>query len=214
MAYYTAGIDCMNGTAHYSSPLFPPRSFGSAVAPLARVIMSGHEGRSDRRTRREWDCIWSKVWLLGCREEQIADAGDFVCTNIGNESVLLVRQTDGGIRAFYNGCRHRGNRLADEGTGQGDFFQCSYHNWQYNLDGSFKNIPDLATFPQGAPPCSGLREIPCDTWASFVWFSLNEDVEPLQNYLGEVAGHMEPYHFERMAMTRWVTRRAWRSCRV
>ena len=30
-------------------------------------------------------------------------------------------------------------------------------------------------------------------------------VEPLKKYLGELIGHFEPYHFERMAMTRWVT---------
>ncbi|MCZ6853737.1 MAG: aromatic ring-hydroxylating dioxygenase subunit alpha [Gammaproteobacteria bacterium] len=155
--------------------------------------------------QREWARVWTKVWLLGCREDQIPDAGDFICTNIGGESVLLVRQVNGGIRAFYNVCMHRGNRLASEGVGHNEVFQCSYHNWQYSLDGRFLDIPDLASFPQGAPPCSGLREIPCDTWASFVWFSLNEDVEPLRDYMGEVAGHMEHYHFERMAMTRWVT---------
>ncbi len=176
----------------------PERDLGTELIPKERYT-------SVDFMDREWECIWTKVWLLGCREDQIPAPGDFVCTSIGRESVLLVRQVDGAIRAFYNVCMHRGNRLADEGRGHAEVFRCSYHDWRYGLDGRFVLIPDLDTFPQGAPPCSGLREIPCDTWASFVWFSLNESVEPLRDYLGEVAGHMEPYHFERMAMTRWVT---------
>jgi phenylpropionate dioxygenase-like ring-hydroxylating dioxygenase large terminal subunit len=143
--------------------------------------------------------------LLGCPENQILESGDFICTNIGKESVLIVRQLDGGIKGFFNVCMHRGNRLADEGCGQADSFQCSYHNWEYRLDGKFSDIPDLNSFPQGVPPSGGLKEIPCDSWAGMVWFSLNLEVESLEDYLGDLVGHMEPYHFERMAMTRWVT---------
>ena len=176
----------------------PAQELGTQLIPKERYT-------SDAFMRREWEEIWTKVWLLGCREDQIPQPGDFMCTNIGTESVLLVRQHDGGVRAFYNVCMHRGNRLADEGLAHTDEFSCSYHDWRYQLDGRFADIPDLHTFPQGAPPCDGLREIPCDTWASFVWFSLNQEVEPLRDYLGEVAEHMEHYHFERMAMTRWVT---------
>jgi phenylpropionate dioxygenase-like ring-hydroxylating dioxygenase large terminal subunit len=176
----------------------PDQDLGHELIPKQRYTSADF-------MRREWEGIWSRVWLLGCREEQIAEPGDFICTNIGKESVLLVRQADGGVRAFYNVCMHRGNRLAEEGAGHAETFRCSYHDWQYGLDGRFVDIPDLNTFPQGAPPCAGLREIPCDTWASFVWFSLNEDVEPLKDYMGDLVGHLEPYHFERMAMTRWVT---------
>lgn len=59
--YYTAGIDCMNGTAHYSVPLFPPKSFGSAVAPLAKVIASGHKGRIKNLSDTERDLIMA--WI-------------------------------------------------------------------------------------------------------------------------------------------------------
>ena len=54
---------------------------------------------------------------IGCREDQIPEPGDYICTNIGVESVLIVRQYDGGFKAFHNVCMHRGNRLADEGVG-------------------------------------------------------------------------------------------------
>jgi phenylpropionate dioxygenase-like ring-hydroxylating dioxygenase large terminal subunit len=119
--------------------------------------------------------------------------------------VLIVRQKDGGVRAFYNVCLHRGNRLRPAGISSADSFKCQYHHWEYDLDGSFLRIPDLDTFPQGAPPCRGLSEIPCDTWGSFVWFSLNPGVEPLREFLDPMPQHLDPYNFHRMALTRDVT---------
>jgi len=161
---------------------------------------------------REWTNLWKKVWLLGCREDDIPGAGDHYVTEIGRESILIVRQADGSVRAFYNVCQHRGNKLVhsvhkpQEGNQDGPTtFRCRYHNWEYKADGGFFNIPDLETFPQGAPPCGGLISVPCDIWGSFVWFSLDPEVEPLRDYLGVIPEHLDPYHFDRMVCTRQVT---------
>ncbi len=56
-AYWIAGIDCMNGTAHWSAQLFPPRRHGSGAAPLAELLINGHGGRIPNLTRRERDLI-------------------------------------------------------------------------------------------------------------------------------------------------------------
>jgi phenylpropionate dioxygenase-like ring-hydroxylating dioxygenase large terminal subunit len=155
--------------------------------------------------RLEWERVWSKVWLLGGPMSDLREPGDYIATDIGKESILIVRQKDGGVRAFYNVCLHRGNRLRPEGASSADSFKCQYHHWDYELDGSFKRIPDLDTFPQGAPPCRGLTELPCDTWGSFVWFSLDPKVGPLKDFLSPVDQHLEPYNFHKMALTRDVT---------
>jgi len=155
--------------------------------------------------RLEWEKIWTKAWLLGGLESDLAEPGDYISTEIGRESVLLVRQADGKVRAFYNVCLHRGNRLRPTGTGSAESFKCQYHHWEYAIDGAFKRIPDLDTFPQGAPPCRGLVELPCDTWGSFVWFSLDLDVGPLRAFLDPMPQHLDPYNFHKMALTRDIT---------
>ena len=171
----------------------------------------GHEPISkERYTSREfmqleWDRIWTKIWLLGGLESDMPEAGDYISTEIGRESVLLVRQDDGTVRGFYNVCLHRGNRLRPPGLGSADSFKCQYHHWEYNIDGAFKRIPDLETFPQGAPPCRGLVEVRCDTWGGFVWFSLNPDVDPLRDFLEPMPLHLDPYNFPKMALTRDIT---------
>lgn len=155
--------------------------------------------------RLEWERMWTKVWLLGGRASDIADPGDYICTAIGSESVLIVRQADRSIRAFYNVCLHRGNKLRPEGLGNAEQFTCMYHHWAYGLDGKIEHIPDLDTFPQGGPPSGRIPALPCGEWGGFVWFSLNPEVEPLAQFLDPIPRHLDPYRFERMAMTRDIT---------
>jgi phenylpropionate dioxygenase-like ring-hydroxylating dioxygenase large terminal subunit len=102
-------------------------------------------------------------------------------------------------------CLHRGNRLRPTGISSADSFKCQYHHWEYGIDGRFVRIPDLDTFPQGAPPCRGLKELPCDVWGGFVWFSLNHEAGPLAEYLAPIPQHLDPYNFPRMALTRDIT---------
>ncbi|MHB8972045.1 MAG: HzsA-related protein [Pirellulaceae bacterium] len=60
-AYWIAGIDCMNGTALWSAQIFPPRSHGSGGAPLAKLLLSNHEGRICDMTRAERDLLMA--WM-------------------------------------------------------------------------------------------------------------------------------------------------------
>ena len=155
----------------------------------------------------EWQRMWTKVWLVAGRSIDMPDAGDYIATEIGTESIIVVRQKDGTVRAFYNVCQHRGNRLRPCGRGSASAshsFKCLYHHWEYNLDGTYRRIPDIDTFPQGAPPY-GLTEVRCDTWGGFVWFSMNPDAEPLADFLRPIPAHLDPYHFERMVQTRDIT---------
>jgi phenylpropionate dioxygenase-like ring-hydroxylating dioxygenase large terminal subunit len=157
--------------------------------------------------RLEWQHLWTKVWLLGGRECDIPDAGDFIVTDIGRESIILVRQADGGVRGFFNVCQHRGNQLAECGVhkaSESRTFKCQYHHWEYELDGSFHRIPDLDTFEQGAPPYA-LTAVKVDTWAGFIWFTLNDNPPPLLEYLAPIDHHLEPYQFQKMVQTRDVT---------
>ena len=105
-----------------------------------------------------------------------------------------LQETDGGVRAFYNVCQHRGNRLRPCGRGTSGSslsFKCLYHHWEYGIDGTYRRIPDIDTFPQGAPP-HGLTEVRCEEWGSFVWFSLNPRAQPLAQFLAPMPLHLDP----------------------
>ena len=177
----------------------PEPELGSELIPHSRYI-------SKEFMQLEWDRMWSRVWLIGCREEEIPEVGDYITTDIGEESVLIVRGEDNVPRALYNVCNHRGNRVKFDECGNARTLQCAYHFWEYDLTGKLIFLPDEADFHQGCPPEKlSMKPIRTETWGGFVWFNLNPDAEPLADYLGVIPEHLDPYHFENLAMTMDVT---------
>src|SRR6185437_6492063 len=188
-----------------ASPGTPPEK--AADPGLGQDIIDQRRYTSVEFMRLEWERLWSKVWLVAGRSLDMPKAGHYIVTEIGAESILLVRQADGGVRGFYNVCQHRGNRLRPSGRGSAgaaQTFKCLYHHWEYNLDGSYYRIPDLDTFAQGVPPY-GLTEVKCAEWGSFVWYCMDPDAAPLADFLDPLPRHLDPYHFERMVQTRDIS---------
>ena len=151
---------------------------------------------SEAYMRLEWEHMWTKVWNMAGRESDIPNVGDYFTTELGSESFLIVRERPDKVRAFYNVCPHRGNQIRNPGMGHAESFQCAYHFFEFNLDGSKKFVPDEDTFTQGVPQETALVEVPCDTWAGWVWFNMNPQAEPLRDFLGVLPEHLDPYHFE------------------
>lgn len=150
--------------------------------------------------RLELERLWPKVWQLACREEEIQKAGDFVTFDIGDQSLIVTRQADGTIRAFHNVCLHRGRRLTAD-TGHVARFHCTYHGWQWHVDGSLARVLDREDWNGCGSMSDGdlrLREARVGTWAGFVFVNLAPDGESLEQFLGAVPEHLDPYEYDRM----------------
>ena len=171
----------------------PEPALGTELIPKERYT-------SGEFMRLEWERLWTKVWNIAGRESDIPNVGDYFTTELGPESFLIVRETPDKVRAFYNVCPHRGNQIRNPGMGHAESFQCAYHFFEFNLDGSKKFVPDEDTFTQGVPQETALVEAPCDTWGGFVWFNMNPDAEPLLEFLDPVARHLDPYRFEEFSI--------------
>ncbi len=157
---------------------------------------------------KEADALFPRVWQVAGRVDQIPEPGDYVTYEIGRDSILCVRGDDGVVRAFYNVCQHRGNRLVSAAAGSlaGGDFQCAYHGWRFGDEGTLNWVPDEDDFLQGSP-CGkrNLVEILSDTWAGFIWFNMDPDAKPLREWLSPVADHLDGYRMENMKRTHWVT---------
>jgi phenylpropionate dioxygenase-like ring-hydroxylating dioxygenase large terminal subunit len=157
---------------------------------------------ADRYITKEWmelekQHLWPKVWHLGAVLAELEEAGDIVRHNFGKESVIMVRQEDGAIKAFYNSCAHRGNRLVQSDVGGGPRIVCGYHGWQYDLDGTLAKVQDPEDFPNGNP-CGKvhLLELRCDTWGPFVFWCMDDDVAPLHEWLAPFPERLAGYGLE------------------
>jgi len=143
--------------------------------------------------------MWPRVWLMACRVEELEQAGSFVTFDIVRDSILLVRQPAGEIKAFYNVCQHRGRRLKD-GCGQiGKSIYCRFHGWSWNLDGSLQRIVHREEWngcPEFADEDLHLPEVRVDTWGGWVFVTMNPDAPPLMEYLGDVPEHLACYALE------------------
>ena len=114
------------------------RSHPAPAWPRPRIgdhPIEGYRYTSREFFAREFDSMWTKVWLLLGREDEMPRPGDWQREEVGPESILMVRQHDGAIKAFYNVCQHRGNRLVFDAKGHVRRFVCKYHSWAYLPDG-------------------------------------------------------------------------------
>ena len=168
----------------------PVPDLGTGIIPKERYT-------SGRFAEREWEKLWSKVWLMAGRESDAPEPGDYFSFEIGPESILIIRQPDGSLAARYNVCMHRGNRLREPGRGHAELFSCLFHGWKYAIDGSLLEALDPECFPQGLPRDQlDLRRVRCESWGGFVFICLDPEAGGLSDFLGIIPEHLDPYHFE------------------
>ena len=150
--------------------------------------------------------LWPDVWNWAARAEDIPDAGDFVRFDLGRESFIVVRGDDGDIRAFFNVCPHRGNRLLGSECGSlPRGITCPFHNWRFGLDGTIAAVTDRETFrPETLRRDLGLTEVRCDTWEGFVFICMDAGAAPLRDHLGPLPVHAAPYRLGDMRIMRRV----------
>ncbi|MBM3571996.1 MAG: aromatic ring-hydroxylating dioxygenase subunit alpha, partial [Alphaproteobacteria bacterium] len=97
---------------------------------------------------RELRALWYRNWIYLCRGSVLAAPRSFRTFTIGTQSILVVRNDQGQLRAFHNTCRHRGSALCagqdgESGKLRGKYLVCPYHGWGYDLDGGLAVVPGI-----------------------------------------------------------------------
>lgn len=142
---------------------------------------------------QERDKIFRRAWLVICREEELPSPGDFVTKTIDltKSPLIVARQKDSSVRAFYNVCSHRGTRLVSQSSGSGSRFICPYHRWTYKNDGQLVGVTDESTFFGLDKANCALTQVACDTWNGFVFINLDpEPTVSLAEFLGDLGSYM------------------------
>ena len=133
----------------------------------------------------EMQKIYGTNWCFAGLSEELTKIGDRLVVDIGNESILVLRNRENQLRAFYNVCQHRGSQLCDaSGSGFGAAITCPYHAWSYSVEGALVATPlhekdsiDRSTL--------GLKQVKVDEWQGAIFISLDPNAEPLTKWLDD-----------------------------
>ncbi len=123
----------------------------------------------------EQQYIAANCWVALCREDEVAGPGAYLATQLGDEPVVVVRDSRGRVRVLSNVCRHRGMVLV-EGCGQASRLRCPYHAWTYGLNGQLHGAP-LMRDQVAAHDCN-LPTFSAWCWGGFVFANRNAGARP------------------------------------
>jgi Rieske 2Fe-2S family protein len=91
---------------------------------------------SDAVFKADMEHVISRKWLVAGHVSRIPNKGDYFLFKVGAEQIIVIRENEDSVRAFFNVCRHRGSTLCSAESGNAPRLVCPYHAWTFGLDGS------------------------------------------------------------------------------
>ncbi len=203
----------MDYNLEQGGPTLNPDAAASAPDRKAAYVDNGNDIIDPARyyeasfKDKEWDRLLTRVWTIAGITADIPEVGDYMKYDLLHESFIIVRVGDGAndIKAFYNVCGHRGNQLVQNDMGSVASFTCSFHSWRYALDGTLEHITDAESFqPDILAHAPNMVEVAHDVIAGVVFINMDDNPQPLRDFLGVVADHMESFNVDKMHVARHV----------
>jgi phenylpropionate dioxygenase-like ring-hydroxylating dioxygenase large terminal subunit len=155
----------------------------NGLVDVDRGIISREIFVNDEIYQQEREQIFARAWLFVGHASQIPRPGDFIASSMGEESVLLCRDTGGGIHVFLNSCRHRGMKVCRFDEGNAAEFPCPYHGWTYANDGALIDAPFAR--PEFDRSRWGLVEVAqLENYKGAIWATWDPDAPPFLDYIG------------------------------
>lgn len=139
--------------------------------------------------------VFATDWLFACNVAEIKRPGDYLKVDIGDDSVIILRDREGEIKAFHNSCRHRGSRICLSEKGKANRLVCPYHQWVYELDGRLINARQMSSdFDKSS---HGLAPVKVEVICGMVYISLAENPPSLDGYRAAVTPYIAPHQPDR-----------------
>lgn len=136
--------------------------------------------------------IFEGNWIYLAHESQVPNPNDYFTTAMGRQPIVIARSKSGELNAFINACSHRGAMLCRHKRGNKANFTCPFHGWTFGNTGNLVSVKDPrgGGYPEafnknGSHDLTKVARF--ESYRGFLFGSLNPDVAPLSEYLGEAA---------------------------
>jgi choline monooxygenase len=155
-------------------------------APLASASTIPASWYTDPRVLDlELRAVFGRGWQPVGRLDELRDPGEYLSGELpGGEPIVVVRGTDGTLRAFFNVCRHHAAAVVSDPHGSARQFRCPYHGWTYSLEGELKSTPDFAGVCDFDRTANGLVPLGCAAFEKWVFVSPDANGPSIEKCLG------------------------------
>ena len=138
--------------------------------------------------------IFYNSWIFIGHESQIPNKGDFFVYKLLDEEIIVLRNKENKVKAFFNVCRHRGSRVCLEEKGTTSRFSCPYHSWTYNLDGKLLAAKSLR---EGIDKSKlGLHPCNIESASGMLLINLSDNPQSLKNLKSDLKEPFEMFGFK------------------
>jgi p-cumate 2,3-dioxygenase subunit alpha len=169
--------------------------------PLVDEDPTHHRFRVHRSTmtspeifRDELERIFKHCWLYVGHESEVSNPGDYVRRPIAGRPVFMVRGVKSGtVHVFHNTCTHRGAVVCRQKSGNAKVFQCFYHAWTFDSEGTLKGVPDREAYGEKLDfDALALKSVArVQSYRGFVFACFDPDVEDLVDYLAGAREYLD-----------------------
>jgi len=128
---------------------------------------------------QEMEKIFARTWQYVGHVSMFTDSASYLVREIAEESIIVLKNKEGGFAAFYNVCQHRAHRLLEGEGNLPPLISCPYHNWGYDHEGQLRvarGTEEIAEFDKSKICLKGIR---LEQWCGFIFVNLDQDAEPL-----------------------------------
>ena len=142
--------------------------------------------------RQEKEAIFYRQWWYAGHQSQLLQAGCYLTVMVCDQNVIVIRDKQGELKAFYNVCQHRGHELLF-GSGQVRTITCPYHAWSYGFDGALRaarNSENAIDFDK----CEfSLKPVQVEVFCGLVFVNLDLAAEPLKQKAAGLEAEIRNY---------------------
>jgi Rieske 2Fe-2S family protein len=185
------------------------------MTTFQRTVSSYHQGArtmagefytSPAILAEEQSRIFAKSWHCVGRASALGSAGDYIVRNVAGESLIILRDRSGEMRAFFKVCRQSGTTISEAASGQfSETIQCPYHAWTYTTDGRLIGAPhmqDVEGFDKRDYP---LHSAAVAEWEGFVFVNVDAQPEPFETAFAPMIGRLTRFGLAGLAVGHRVT---------
>ncbi len=131
----------------------------------------------------ERDAIFHRSWQWVCHVEKVRKPGDYIVADVQGRSIVVLRDREDQLRAFYNVCKHRAHELL-KGEGRANLIVCPYHAWSYDLKGQLRAAPNTGHLIDFDKKEICLDQVQVEAFCGFVYVNLDPAAPSLASQSG------------------------------